>query len=585
MDVGISATTAELRTAIRGIIGDTEKLFLKLAGTYPTFVREMQRSLENSERAVGSLGSGESLESTMRNLFDSTRRVLAESASHFKEMHVRDDALLSSLNAGIEKLSGLDSVIARIKEDSIEMELISLNAMTVALKSGAAGKAFSVITDELKRLSMRTISLTELLTEDGRALLDKFRRFKVEVEKLETSQNEVFDDLDARIRERFDSLEVAVRDIGSSLAELVDRSRGVALPVRAIMETVQVQDIVRQSLDHVVLALDEIDQVSSGDPLDDLAFRRRLAELAESILADVRLSLGAALETLRSQSGSVKAIVADGDKRRRTLLEGSFGADGSGAASRSFAETSEALDRIGSQVSSYMRTKASISAEGSRLSTAVESLETRFKSFGKIINRFRTIDIASRIEVSKQAILRTMNDTVDEMSHLTDRIGADVQEALEATKSFIGETKAAIEDYSKVADEEGALVERSASSLKAAHARLSELKDSIRSGASNFNLFTPSFIALLDASSKDVETLGGIVSSIAAASSSLSSFRSTAAEALDSAGASDRYDDLHSDRMKEIIDRFTIYAHKQAAAELGGFDVEDAVDNGEVTFF
>ena len=45
--------------------------------------------------------------------------------------------------------------------------------MTVALKSGGAGKAFSVITDELKRLSTSTIALTESITARGRELMMK----------------------------------------------------------------------------------------------------------------------------------------------------------------------------------------------------------------------------------------------------------------------------------------------------------------------------------------------------------------------------------------------------------------------------
>ena len=73
-------------------------------------------------------------------------------------------------------------VINNIKEGSIEMELISLNAMTVALKSGTAGKAFSFITDELKKLSAQTIKLTDQLTINGKHQLTLFEKFGKKIE-------------------------------------------------------------------------------------------------------------------------------------------------------------------------------------------------------------------------------------------------------------------------------------------------------------------------------------------------------------------------------------------------------------------
>lgn len=575
----------DLRPRIHSIISGTEQLFLKFAEAYPAFVREMQRSLEGSTRSLGSLGAGTSPEDAMRALFDSTRETIAESDTRFRGMHARDNELLASLNRGIETLSGLDSVIARIKDDSIEMELISLNAMTVALKSGSAGKAFSVITDELKRLSTRTISLTELLTEDGKGLLELFKKYRLEVERLEVSQGSLFDGLDERLRGRFGALEAAVREVASSMADLITRSRGVEAPVRTIMETVQIQDIVRQSLDHVVMALDELDSVSSDDRLDDIAFRMRLAELAESILQDVRERLEAAQNSFRKESQMVRSIVAEGEKRRRTLLEGSFGAGDSGAASRSFAEASVALTGIAGQVEAYMRTKSSITMNGARLASSVEGLEKRFHAFSKILNRFRTIDIASRIEVSKQQALRSMGDTVIEMSQLTDRIGADVDEALLATKGFIADTKMAIESYAGNADHEAGLIEGTSSNLREAHGRLGVLSNSIREGALNFSLFTKEFIALLESSSHDMENSIAYIQEIDAVAAVLADFRRLSNEELERSGAAGRYDDLHSDRLKDIINRFTIYAHKRVAAELGGFRVEDSAEIGEVTFF
>ena len=43
--------------------------------------------------------------------------------------------------------------------------------------------------------------------------------------------------------------------------------------------------------------------------------------------------------------------------------------------------------------------------------------------------------------------------------------------------------------------------------------------------------------------------------------------------------------ELKDDRLKELIQHFTITAHKEEAASLGSFGVEDGIESGEITFF
>lgn len=584
MNESLSASIGEIRVHIRSLISESERLFLRFAETFPSFVKEMNRSLEHSSRALSDLGAGSGLDDSLRNLFDSTRTMIGTASARFQEMHERDHLFLSSLNSGISTLGDLDTIISRIKDDSVEMELISLNAMTVALKSGTAGKAFSVITDELKRLSAKTILLTDRLTEDGNNLLSLFRRYREEVERMETQQTELFEGLDTRLRGSFSSLETAVREISGQMSVLVSRSRDIEPHVRAIMETVQIQDIVRQSLDHVLMALDEMESISS-DETDDLIFASSLAELSCAMVRDVRESIARASSTFKTKSSSISDIVEDGDRRRRVLLEETFGADDSGVAAASFRLASETLSAIASQVESYLKTKNSLAANGGALTGAVESLDAGFHEFEKILNRFKNIDVASRIEVAKQKALQSMSDTVVEMSGLTERIGRDVSGAMLATRGFILETKSAIQTYTERAAEETRLITQSETGLTSSHDDLARLKESFRDGARNFSLFTKDFIALLASSSKDSSAFDRLIAELDAAVQNLEGFQESADAALAQRGASRSAEGMHSARFKEVIERFTIYAHKQAAADIGGFHVEAGAELGEVTLF
>jgi hypothetical protein len=577
----------DLRPRIQHLIDESERLFLGFAKSFPVFGRELQASLNRSKTALQSLGSGAALEDALRTLFASTRALVGNAGERFRAMRERDATLLEALNSGIDTLGSLDNDISRIRDDSVEMELISLNAMTVALKSGADGKAFSVITEELKRLSGRTISLTELLTEDGRNLLALFRRYGDELVRLKQTQHALFEGLEERIAARFAELESAVRAIAVLLGDMAEGSRAVEAPVSDIMATVQIQDIVSQSLNHVLMALDEMTEAESTDPLERAAFRKSLAELAVAILEDVQAKIDDAGRRFREAAQAVSDAVTLGERQRRKMLDEQFGQGDAGMTAAAFKVASQALSDISAQTESYFKTKDSIAQNGARLSGAVEMLAKHFQAFSKIINRFRTIDIASRIEVSKQDALRSMGDTVLEMSVLTDRIGADVQGALTVTQAFIGETKQAIHQYGASAGEEAAVFNHTEIELQDAHRRLDGLKEDIRSGAQNFNLFTSEFIGLLKVATGELEALTTLSSAIAQAGAEFAAIRDAGDAVLSNATNADalRAGEVHSDRLKEIIARFTIYAHKRAAAEIGGFQVESGSELGEVTFF
>ena len=73
-------------------------------------------------------------------------------------------------------MTALDSIHARledIRNNSEELELISLNAMVISIKSGDKGRAFSCITENLKRLSASMISLSNELMLEEKKLLEK----------------------------------------------------------------------------------------------------------------------------------------------------------------------------------------------------------------------------------------------------------------------------------------------------------------------------------------------------------------------------------------------------------------------------
>jgi hypothetical protein len=131
-----------------------------LAERLPALVSEMKRSLARSHSALSDTAGADATSQQrlqITDLLEETRGIMEESAHQFRAMSESDQVLFEQLQTGIQQLHTIAESIGSIRMDSEDMELVSLNAMTVALKAGSAAPSFfpSRSRDEARRCSRR----------------------------------------------------------------------------------------------------------------------------------------------------------------------------------------------------------------------------------------------------------------------------------------------------------------------------------------------------------------------------------------------------------------------------------------------
>ena len=585
----------ELVAKLEGLTRDSEEVFMRLGEGLPTLLREMNASLERSESMVNSIeggGSGDG-DRSLRDVVDATRRVVNDGAARFAEIHHQDEEFFKRLDGAIDRLGELEELIATVKDDSIEMELVSLNAMTVALKSGQAGRAFSYITDELKRLSNRTITLTDEITERGSGLSRSFQNYRGSVEEAKTFQESLFTQFRERLNESFDAFTDGVDSVVSGLRRIHEDSKGVKQPLTEIMQEVQFHDLIRQSVDHVIISIKEIEEVdddeSTETALDELTYLTVLPELCSTLLEDIRAKLVQSRETFGNRLEDAEKQIQEVEEERNNFVEERITTDASDSRSLSalFDRASQLLEDLLGDLTASLRMKGKISNDGRELMRQVEQLERAFESFSTIITRFHSIDIASRIEVAKQEVLQQMSGTVDQMTKLTRDIDADVNSSLDATKTFIKDVSSAINGYQDVLSGEDTFVEEFRDNMRRHYQALSEANRGVTSWIGDFAAYTGRFFTLFSETKRDLERLDDLAEEIRDIQRTLGEVRTRAEnrrqELLTELGREDW--SIGDERLRSMIERFTIFTHKKQAGELAGFDVEEGVEAGEITFF
>lgn len=583
----------QLVQSLEHLISRTEEVFLSLADQYPKLLTEMRKSLEQSRRHVSGVTEDQRVSSQINVVMERTQGIISDATKSFAAMHEQDAQLFARLDEGIERLSSIENLIERIRDDSIEMELVSLNAMTVALKAGQAGRAFSYITDELKRLSTRTIDLTERISGRGENLEIVFRRYRDALSETRRFHDRLFSEFGNRLTESFLEFDRGVSEVVETLTSIQQKSEAIRGPLTKIMETIQLQDIIKQSVDHVIISVNELKELSATschkELLDELSFLKILPSLCSTLLDDVGDKIRHSLETFRTHSSEAERIIGGVETERRQFVESAVGGEAGDPSSLSnlFEDSSTTLQQLLKDIEESVDLKETVTKISSELTEQVETLEGDFTSFSSLTNRFRNIDIASRIEIAKQRVLEQMLGSASPMTDLTKRIDADVQASIDATREFTRSTGATISQYEETFGEEEEIVGRFESDIRESYESLFAAKNELTEEIRGFELYTRRFLALFEETRERLADLGRLIQDIDDIKATLDGVRDDASREMDAVLAKHEMDgwSIESEKLKAIIERFTIFTHKKTAGDIVGFEVEGGAESGDVTLF
>jgi enamine deaminase RidA (YjgF/YER057c/UK114 family) len=572
-----------LRQRLEAIVSETESIFLRIGEGFPRLLSEMDTSLSAARDQITEAGGGSRSSGLLLGVIEESRDLAQEARGRFEDIHRRDKTITDALATGVESLQSLSRYSSTIKDDSEEMELISLNAMTVAVKAGKAGGAFSYITEELKRISERTIHYTDELTTTAREVTQVFDQLDTLVEELSSFQSYLFENFGAKLIDTFGEFSARLEEFLGFFAKLVEDSTNVRKPLMGIMEELQHQDIIRQSVDHVMTSLRELDNLDSAGDLDLVAFQARLPELARTVLEEVVERLEKNLATFEAYTSQIEEMISQSESRRRDLV----GSDAGGAMERSYRDSVEVVGMYSADLKKHLFLKTQTIKKSREVNRELKRLAKGFNSFAALINRFHNITIASRIEVVKQDVLSGMTATVETMFDLTNDIETQMESAMRAIKALRRTFSDNMDLYEGTYRAEQLLVNGFVDDLDETYKKLDVVRNRAEESVREFSVFSGRFLDLFQSSHKDLDALQKLTEDIRDVIRQLEPLGRQTDERYRQELARQGLEDwkITDARLRDVIEGFTILQHKKAAAELAGFEVEDGAEEGEVTFF
>ena len=572
--------------SLKSVSASTEAVYLKMGEIYPQLIKELEKGA-TSHSSPNSVHSQSLLGSTI----EETLRALDEKEKQFFHNQKNSEHLLEQLDMLIQLLGTLGLSTQEIREDSFLMEIISLNAMIIAAKTGQAGRAFACITSELKDLSGQTIELTEQMDQMENSINRVFSEFKINLSDMNSKEQERYFHFIKESKDFFQNLNLGAVKLWEGIEDIRAKTIDVKIPLVKIMVEIQNQDRIRQSIDHVLLSLQEL-----GDPeasvdlesrLDHLSLLELLPELSKQVLDEISTHIKENRETFHIALENARGLINNLEDQRKIFLFEQQKNTTPNNLEYLFHQGKHIFTDFITQTESLLRIQEGAFRKSHQLQIYVKGLSEMLQSFGFIVSKFRNIDMASRIQVARLSSLSSMKSNTLEMTALTQKIELDVHQSMLITTGFYTRVQDVFQSYEMDFNHRIKADMDFQKRLADSTNNLEKAKNIILKSVQESQVFTQTFVQQFQKTEGDLSTLDGLLIEIEKQKSSLDQMRQRVVLEKKELMATENLTTwtLKNEKLKTLIDRFTIFSHKKLAADLGNFEVEDSVDAGEVTLF
>ncbi|HKL86494.1 MAG TPA: hypothetical protein VJ861_09210 [Treponemataceae bacterium] len=585
MTLGEDMEVDRIQKNIQHLNIETEDVYSKLGSSFPSLQAVLRDSSESSLP---------SLKTQLTALSDSFLSQSDSSTDFFSEWDSRNSSLFSTLSEKMTALNQINERVAEIRADSEELEIISLNAMVISIKSGEKGRAFSCITENLKKLSARMISLSNELIMNEKRLVDKNNELQRTVSSIIDTKN---DSSKLSVLDTVPELQPCIIKAVNALDNMIEEAALIRSPIQEAMAGIQLQDIIKQSIDQIVLALGKISPVPSTatneEKLDILTCNFELLETCIRIGEDIQKNFASSFIIFSDNWEKVHVILDSVEKKRLAFLSDFL-------AHNSFSATSlpTLLERMASsflkyinQISIYQREQRRMVKDSSVIVGDVKHLRIIFDTIRPIISRLQHVRITQQIEVAKNPAISAVKDTVAHMSTIIMNSDARVQETRKEIETFISEIEKATDSFRLSSDSDQRELEKIKQERTSFFKTLQKHQEDLSSSILNLNVYPESFQTLcsnidffLESLQKNGSSFKENMKNIELLNQATRSERNVILKEIGRDSWS-----IKNTRLRDLVDRFTITSHKDAAASIGGFEVEitnlEDLESGEVTFF
>ena len=576
--------TTDVLQKLRTVSTESGKDFLNLSNSFPILIRELEDINVNGTQ----LQDFEQIIQELHTVIEKQSILLEKNRKFLNDFKTKNNDLFKGISDKIHLLDTIQDIILGIKDESENMEVISLNAMVVSIRSGKEGQAFSYITANLKQSSKRLIKQSDALIQYENTVQSMLKELENEIQNVNALNTQ------SANQEKVENSEIisTATQISDTLHEMVNSSKDVKKPILKAMEGIQIQDIIRQSLNDILMAVQKVgdldETLTPEKKLEQLTTNKKLLQLCIRCLNGVKKNLDSSIEVFTSNRNEVNSVLSNIEESRTNFLNGRRGEDSLLRILHScIKKTIDNFNMFTHLIQSYQQIQNNVLKAVKNIQDSVAEMSACFTAFNPIIGNLQYVAIAQRIEVARNEAISSIKDTVEHMAQLIAQTQENVQTAQNQLQDFTDTCNTEIKKFldASVRDDKNFYTVSRDKEVFASE--LDKIYFALDKAAANFSVYSPDFYTNYTSISNSIDNLHGLSRLIIDAQKGLQHLLDSTDRERTALIENHQIEDtgIHNLDILEFLNHFTITADKQEAGSIAGINVSNGATAGEITFF
>ncbi len=402
---------------IQNLLGES---YYKIGDSLKTLKDEVDSTLSESETVVLDFRNNlkAAAEGSLSSVVIQLEDKVSDARKNHKEYTEQFLSVMSRIFNSFEVLNNMHKPIGKIIESAEQMELLALNAMVVAIQAGNQGGGFTCITDGFQKNAKTAFSLAGNLNKQRSIVSEQFEALKSESENVLDLQKKISADIKNSLTNDFESLKKVINSAVDFIEIVFNEAQQMKHAVNTIFEGLQNQDIIRQSMDHMLLSLEELDKVgseSSGD--EEIYLRKKLYDLCYFVLDEVIQQLNTDENTLKKNTERMKNLLAELEEKKEKFTEEQFTATVEEQnLINCLSNISSTFDSIISDSEDVCDFQTEIIKYKSKLLKSFAQLHEYITAFHDPVALFNNTIILARIEIARQPVIKNVETSINDIS-------------------------------------------------------------------------------------------------------------------------------------------------------------------------
>ena len=247
----------EIRKHLGKSIRQREDVFLHLGGRLQEFTLRAGTLAKNSQELLSD-ATGQA----MGEIIDVFHKEL-EAISNVCSTQTADAAIreLGNIISLIENLEKLMQEFGRLVR---HLQMLGISTRIESARLGSEGRGFHTLADDVEKLANRIVSHTSSILENARSLAELSRLASKQTESMRSKQATCSVRVFSEINSNLDELQSLTQSAHELSEHLINMARDTRDNIGEAVSSLQFHDIIRQQVEHVEEACDDIEALVSG---------------------------------------------------------------------------------------------------------------------------------------------------------------------------------------------------------------------------------------------------------------------------------------------------------------------------------